>query len=78
MTLPLVYIFNFLNSKSNSEVVKCFLQLYSDPGDSRDLAVSLAAPTRPEAVRISGGVPEWPIYLFLRLKNVEPEVPTTV
>ena len=53
-------------------------------GPSQVLAVGLAAPTPPEAVRISGDTggssPSLfePIYLFLRLKNVEPEVPTTV
>ena len=41
------------------------------PGDSRGMAVSLAAPTLPEAVRISGGC-QGLIYLFLRLKNVVP------
>ena len=35
------------------------------------MAVSLAAPTRPEAVRISGGC-RGLIYLFLRLKNMVP------
>ena len=67
---------NFLNIKSHSKVVKYFLQLYHNPGDPRGLAVSLAASTPPEAVRMSGGcrgLQPQPILAHIsvpRVKNV--------